>query len=236
MSESNLPEGGHAEAIRALARLLVVGTAGGLTGGAPGAGAAVVGELFGLLRSPLDQRRQEWFEDVAQKLRVLEDRIDGLEQRLAGNPVFLTIILQATQAALRNHDDDKRVALRNAVLNAAVSSTVEPHMQEIFIRLIDELTPLHLRLLRYLSDPHPKPGYPPGQWPAGGVFNERFPELAKDWDLAELLVRTLNAHHLIKYTTAVEAEDHYKLGESATTGLGKSFLAYLEEPRVEETT
>lgn len=61
-------------------------------------------------------------------------------------------MLQATQIVLRNHQQAKLDALRKAVLNSTLLSSPEDYYQQMFIRLIDDLTPLHLEPLHMLVE------------------------------------------------------------------------------------
>lgn len=59
----------------------------------------------------------------------------------------VSIVLQATQIALRTHQTEKRMALRNAVMNAALPQAPEEGLQQMFLHFIDTFTEWHLRLL-----------------------------------------------------------------------------------------
>ena len=125
-----------------------------LLGQVPFAGPLAAEFFARVLAPPLDRRRQEWMESVAAAVNQLHDRIDGLSvDRLAENESFTTALLHASQAAVRTHDQEKRSALRNAVLNAALPSAPDDELQIIFLNYVDELTPTHLRILRVLDDP-----------------------------------------------------------------------------------
>ena len=56
-------------------------------------------------------------------------------------------MIQATAVALRNHHEQKLIALRNCVRNAAQGTDLEPDIQLSFVRFIDELSPTHVRIL-----------------------------------------------------------------------------------------
>jgi hypothetical protein len=111
-------------------------------------------ELIGLLSSPVAQRRDDWFEDLARRLHDLEGRVAGFKfDDLANNEQFVSATLQATQAALLTRDQEKLEALRNAVLNVALSNNLDEDQQAIFLSLVDSLTPAHLRMLKFFDAP-----------------------------------------------------------------------------------
>src|SRR5215213_10816450 len=81
----------------------------------------VAAELFETIFAPPLARRQDaWMEAVADGIRQLQERIEGFDwTRLTEDEAFVTIAIEASAAALRTHQAEKREALRNAVLNAA---------------------------------------------------------------------------------------------------------------------
>lgn len=76
-------------------------------------------ELFQLLvQPPLERRRAAWMERVAEGLKELEEnglKLDDLKE----NEEFTSAVMQASQIAIRIHQQRKLEALRNAVLNVA---------------------------------------------------------------------------------------------------------------------
>ena len=79
-------------------------------------GASALFEYF--IKSPLEKRREGWMKMAAEALRDLEESRFDIE-KLRADERFITIVLQATTVALRNHQKEKLLALRNAVINSA---------------------------------------------------------------------------------------------------------------------
>jgi hypothetical protein len=120
----------------------------GALSGVPIAG-GVAAELFGLmLAPPLSKRRDAWFESLAQRLKVVEAKVGSLGE----NPAFVTTTLQATQIAIRTHQEEKLEALRNAVVNSAMGTAPEDDMRAVFLNLIDAFTPTHLLILKLFKN------------------------------------------------------------------------------------
>src|SRR5436309_15760455 len=84
-------------------------------------------EIFAhIIVPPLTKRRDEWLQSIAEGLTALERRVDKFSfDSLATNDAFVTMLMEASQIAIRNHAKVKREALRNAVLNAALESPDE---------------------------------------------------------------------------------------------------------------
>ena len=72
---------------------------------------------------------------------------------LQSKDVFIDTVMHASLAALRNSQQEKIEALRNAVLNAALPNPPEESLQQIFLSLIDTFTVWHLRILHLFDNP-----------------------------------------------------------------------------------
>lgn len=74
----------------------------------PLAGGAV-SELFGLyVASPLQKRQEKWLESLLEKIKELEKKSARFSiENLQKNEVFISSLLQATQIAIRNHQEEK---------------------------------------------------------------------------------------------------------------------------------
>ena len=112
----------------------------------PFAGQAAVEIFNALLTPPIEKRRNHWMQSVASAIQELQKKENTLVERLQGDETFQSILLQASWAAVRNHQAEKLTALRTAVKNAAVASN---ETQLLFVRYIDELTPTHLVVMNF---------------------------------------------------------------------------------------
>jgi hypothetical protein len=118
----------------------------------PVAGGPLV-ELFdALVVPPIEKRREVWRKEVTAALRRLETERGLSLEDLPNNEAFVSLLIQATVVAIRNHHNDKRESLRNCVTNAASVSDVDSDLQLSFVRFIDELSPSHIKLLKVISE------------------------------------------------------------------------------------
>jgi hypothetical protein len=115
---------------------------------AAAAGAASF-ELFNsLFSTPLEKRRDRWLDRISRRLLELEEKIDNLRiEELADNEEFVSILIQASQVAIRTHQEDKIKALQNIVLNTALGIEIEDVIRQWCINIIDGFTPVHLKLM-----------------------------------------------------------------------------------------
>ncbi len=119
----------------------------------PGVGGPL-SELFSLVITPsLEKRRDKWIESIGEALKALEAKVEGFKiENLKDEEAFVSTVMQASQAAIRNHHKEKLEALRNTVLNAALPNAPEQNLQHVFFRIVDSFTPSHLKLLKRLDE------------------------------------------------------------------------------------
>lgn len=111
--------------------------------------------LAAIVMPSVTRRRDAWAQSVADGIVALSDK--GLSaEDLAQNEAFTTAFLHASQVAMRSHQKEKLRALRNAVLNSAMKNAPEEDLQLIFLGFVDTLTPLHIRVLKFVDEPEIK--------------------------------------------------------------------------------
>jgi len=116
-------------------------------------GGNAAAEFFQLLVTPpLEKRRDEWIAEVGARLQELETKGISLDS-LQANEQFISTLMQATQLALRTHQNEMREALRNAVQNSARPGAPDDSEQQIFLNFVDSFTEWHIRILRLFRAP-----------------------------------------------------------------------------------
>lgn len=203
----------------------------------PAASGPLVALFENIFATPLNKRKQEWFEELAEVVTEIQDKLDGITpEKLSQNEMFITAALQASQIAIRNHKKEKIEALRNALFNSVKPTAPSEDKQLIFLRLIDEFTPWHLRLLALLNDPKKwmeKNDVKIPNWGSGGVstvIEYCLPELRANKDFYEQLVRDLQVGGLLVQGNYVHTTmtSSGMLG-SRTSGMGKEFMAFISK-------
>jgi hypothetical protein len=211
-------------------------TAKGLVGMIPTAG-SLVAEVFGtILPTPLERRRQQWMENIAQGIRDLEDQSKLTLAHLQNNEQFVSTLLHASQAAQRTHQEEKIEALRNGVLNSALPNAPDEALQQIFLSLVDTFTVWHLRLLRLFDDPvqwfaeHQRPF--PAQLMGGlsAVLEAAYPELRGRQEFHDLVWKDLLDRGLVNTNSTHAMMSAQGLKAQRTTEIGKQFLKFIAEP------
>ncbi|MGB7296678.1 MAG: hypothetical protein WBC70_13925 [Candidatus Aminicenantales bacterium] len=193
-------------------------------------------EIFNLvIAPPLAKRRDKWMESIAEGLKDLESKIEGFKiEYLVGNDSFITTVMHASQTALKNHQEEKLNALRNAVLNAAIPSAPEEDLQLMFLSFVDTLTSWHIRILKYFDDPK--------RWgkeqnikfhelefgaPAHAL-EDAFPELKGKRAFYDLIIRDLYSRGLMSIESLRTTMTKQGIFASRTTDIGERFIAFIE--------
>lgn len=202
----------------------------------PGVGAAA-SELFTvILTPPLEKRRVEWMNDVAERLKELEERGELNLEDLQGNETFITTVMQASQAAVRNHQSEKREALRNAVLNAALPHAPEESLQQYFVTLIDTFTVEHIRLLDFFKDPQiwfERNDVALPRFSSAGlesVITSAWPELKNRYEFLNAVLEELKGKVFFVGGGLRITMTRHGLFEKRTTKMGDSFLEFITAP------
>jgi hypothetical protein len=200
---------------------------------------APAAELVNLVLQPaLGRRREKWLRDLAETVEDMRRRFDGFDpHELEENELFITTVISATNAALRTHETEKLRALRNAVISSALPMGLGDYEQLTFIRYVDELTGLHLRLMTYLSDPtgwFDRHGIekPSGILSSSGerLLEIGMPELAGHQERYRQALGDLGTRGLADAGAMSGMVTEQGLWVPRTTAIGNRFLAYISDP------
>lgn len=195
-------------------------------------------EFFNALVSPsLEKRRQRWMEEIADALRKLEAQKGVSLDQLRDNQQFVTIVMQASQAAIRNHQEEKLQALRNAILNSALPNPLEESLQIMFLNFIDAFTVWHIKILYLFQDPtrwakehnHKLPDYSSGA--LSHILEAAFPELENRREFYDQVWRDLVARGLVTTDSLHGMMTGSGLMAQRTSEIGNQFLRFISEPK-----
>lgn len=136
----------------------------------------------------------------------------------------------------RSHQEAKLEALQNAVVRTALPGLADENKPQLFLRLIDSYTPLHLQILNFLNDPLRAYAAAGKSFPnpyASGLFTpliDLYPEPASQRPLVDLCVRNLHMDGMIGVDTLHAMMTEAGLKSPHTTPLGKEFVNFVAEP------
>lgn len=100
----------------------------------------------------LERRRAEWLSSLGARLESLAQEVTDVRDRVESDE-FLEVFIEAARAAQATHEEEKRDALRNAVINTALEVEESQAWRLIFVNRLADLQPAHLHLLSFLADP-----------------------------------------------------------------------------------
>lgn len=186
-----------------------------------------------IFTSPLDKRKKEWFQSLADAIDELTNKVNTItHESLSENEIFISVAMQATQIALRNHQQEKLDALKNAVKNSASQISIDENKALMFTRIIDEMTPLHLLILKFLNNPglieqklqnrtssNMKTYYGDNM----NIFKEYYPELNSSRGIIDYIVKELYTKGFLHNDRALHSLD------KMTSGFADEFLAFISE-------
>ena len=155
---------------------------------------------------------------------------------LQENDEFLDTVLQASQVALRSHQEEKREALRGAILNTAIGDSPGEALRLMFIGFVDYFTELHLRILVLFDNPPAFYEREDRQAPdlyMGGlahILEDALPELSGSRAIYDQIWTDLYQRGLVNTDGLHTTMTGHGLLASRTTDLGKRFLSFIREP------
>lgn len=206
----------------------------GLVSAVPLYGAPAAELLSLVIVPPLQKRRDEWFESLAERLLDATTKREDFDlESLSNNEVFITTVMHASQAAIRSHRKEKLEALRNAVLNSALGNAPDEDLQLIFLNLIDTFTTWHLSILKFWDDPSgwaEKNKIAFRKLYAGSRasrLEEAFPELQGRRDFYSQVVKDLFSQGLLAVDSLGGMVTERGTVDSLTTDMGKEFLDFV---------
>lgn len=202
----------------------------------PLAGAPAAELLSLVVASPLEKRKNKWMEEVGDSLRQLEDKMGAILESLPDNQQFIDAAVEATHIAIRTSNAQKREALRNALLNAALPNPPEESIQMLFLHFIDSLTVWHIKILALFDNPlrfieKNKMHFDKiTMMTLSQLLEAAFPELRGKKHLYDLFWKDLYSKGLVNtdglYTMMIGG----KIMAQRTTPLGRDFIAFITNP------
>lgn len=157
-------------------------------------------------------------------------------EELQNNGEFLDILLQAIQIGIRNHQEEKRTALKNAIINSALNKTPDFAMQQILLSYIDIFTEWHIKLLALMHNPTKwftdNKRRLPGMGGVGslhGTIENAYPELRQQQDLINLIWTDLYNRELLSSDKTILVTGMTSSGAltKRTTALGDMFIKFI---------
>lgn len=196
---------------------------------------SLASEIFGLIVTPpLEKRRVEWMNEVADKLKELESNQKINFNELAENDQFIDIVLQATTFALKTSERKKIDCFRNAILNTATGESPDKIKSQIFLNQLDKFTVWHIIVLAFIDSPRnwfKKNGKTPPNYISGSIYTliiEAFPDLRNQDELLDIIWDDLKLTGFHKTGSLKTMMTGDGVLSDRTTTFGKEFLNFIK--------
>jgi hypothetical protein len=191
-------------------------------------------ELFNsLIESPMTRRKTAWMIQVSEAINELYKKGVLTEADLQENEKFLTTLVQASTIAIKNHQAEKREALKNAVINSALPGAPDDTIQQLFLNFIDSCTSWHLALLQLFNNPHQWAKQRNHNFPdlvmgsLSDVITSAFPELAGQQEVFSLIWQDLFRNGFVSSDSIGGTMSGRGLLAKRTTDFGDQFLKFI---------
>lgn len=150
--------------------------------------------------SPSSKRINDFYQTLVDSLCEISAKVDCLD---FDSPSFTTTLMYAMQIASRNHQEEKLIALRNAVINSVIIPPLDDDIQKIFLNLIDEFTPSHTRVLSAIYKcglKKNKHSAINNEWKEvdNEYIEEKFPNISSEHEFYEQILKDLVNRNLIQ--------------------------------------
>lgn len=203
----------------------------------------VVGGIVGAwfqhyVEAPFEERAQDWRLDITEVINELAEKYEDLPN----NQVLLDALVNATRAAQATHQREKITALKNGIINSVAPKAPGVDEQARFFRMIDQLTPSHMTMLRFLELPGDAlRALPIGDRPEpynihtehiklGQLFEAVAPDIASDQEWRDLLLYDLSQARLtLTFSSLEDIATDLSDTRSFATSLGKRFLRFISD-------
>ncbi|MGH8612142.1 MAG: hypothetical protein ACREYF_08900, partial [Gammaproteobacteria bacterium] len=206
-------------------------------GSVPVVGSAAVEAFSALVTPPLEKRRTAWMEAVATELQRLSASRGLSLDDLRTNEDFLDVLFEASQAAIKTSQEEKLAALKNAVLNAAAASSPDESRMKIYVRLVDDLTVWHLRVLTLVNNPtawFKAQGKPVPEFHLTGSLDalllKAFPELRDQREFYDYIWKDLYGKGLVGTESLHVMMTPSGVFATRSTELAQGFLQFIQRP------
>lgn len=202
----------------------------------PFAGGSLAVILAHAFSHAYEKRLREWMQQVADVVQELHDRVESEPDDLAEDDGFLDAVATATRIAEKTSAKAKRVALQNALFNIRAGTDLVEDKRAVYLRYVDELTPSHLRLLRFLDDPRGFLEAAGGRWseavdgPLSMTADEALPDLRGDGWFFRTLLGDLERLGLIPNVDLRANRPRRELEGPHTSAKGREFMGFVSGP------
>lgn len=220
--EERFPEAGDSDtantAVRAVISLV------------PYLGGPINEVLSQVLVPALSRRKDEWLKEMARIVhQISQQQANFRFEDLANHEQFISAAVEASRIAIGTHQKEKRAFLRNILVRIGTNCTVSEDLQFMYLRLVDDFTPTHIRILDFLWRGNREFARNHGQLSIPRRFSEvleiLFPEFIGKSDLVDRILTDLRSRGLCTLQSIT-----LSFPQQVMTNHGIEFLNFILSP------
>lgn len=202
-------------------------------GSIPIAGALALEVLNSVLEPPLSKRRNEILRQIGEAINNLIDEGLVTKAGLQQNEAFLSTVSEVCNISLRNHQEEKLSALRNAVINSALPTCPNDDYRQIFLNFVDTSTVTHIRILKLFDGPRDwlklnnRPMPYNTMVSLSQVVAHAMPDLFRDRDILNTVWADLHQKGLVEVRQLEMVLSQESCLSKQTTAFGSKLIAFL---------
>ncbi|HAK43514.1 MAG TPA: hypothetical protein DCM59_13460 [Clostridium sp.] len=166
-------------------------------------------------------------------LNELNEKVENFSiDNLISNEKFVTCLIEASQLAIKNHQEEKLKCLKNAIVNTIIFD-ISDDKSKLFFYLVDELSCMQISILKFLDDPNEyyiRNGMERKSYHMGSpsiLLLEAYPMLNDDKEYMNKLVKDLYSNRLINTESLNTLMTESGMYASRTTKFGKEFISFI---------
>lgn len=202
-------------------------------GAIPVVGSVCLEVFNSVLEAPLNKRRTNVMRDIGEAINHLIEQGVVTQKGLQENEAFISTVAEVCNISLRNHQEEKLEALRNAAINAALPACPSDDYRQIFLSFVDVCTVTHIRLLKLFEAPSvwfaennlPEP-YPTAI-SLSQVIHSAMPELAGRREILDTVWADLYQKGLVEIRQLEMILSRESCLSKQTTEFGSKLVAFL---------
>ncbi len=203
----------------------------------PVLGGAILEAFNAIIVPPMERRKVAWMQQITEAINELYEKGVVTEQDLGTNEKFFTTLVHASSVALKNHQEEKLEALKNATLNSALPTSPDDSVQQLFLNIVDTCTVWHIKLLELFAGPEAwarERGHRFPSWSMSAsitaVIESAYPGLAGQRIFYELIWKDLYRQGLINTEGIAGMMTPSGALAKRTTDFGDKFMGFISRP------
>lgn len=190
-----------------------------------------IGLVNAWLSPPLEKRKEQWCKMLADVVQELCDKFQGFDpKKLTENEAFVSAVIETSRIAISTHQSEKRAILRNALVKIGSGTGPDGDLQQVYLRIVDALTPLHVQILYLIWTGPSQMAQFSMERTYAPLIQEQYPELMRNYELLGHIIRNLTDSHLIQNMFPGRTFPDVPLNPQQMTNEGINFLRFVIAP------